>query len=50
MNATVLSIETVNAMFNNAAKTAIPTGAERLIIPAYGFSGGIGYSERRMGC
>lgn len=49
MNATVLSIETVNAMFNNAAKTAIPTGAERLIIPAYGFSGGIATQREEWG-
>lgn len=41
MTTNVLSNETVNAMLNNSSMKAVPTGAERLIIPAFGFSGGI---------
>lgn len=49
MATTTVSNENVINLLNNSNLTAIPTGTERLIIPAFGFTGGIATQREEWG-
>lgn len=49
MATNVLNNENAINLLNNSSLTAIPTGAERLIIPAFGFADGIATKREEWG-